>query len=369
MTKGLTRRRWVAWFLLGSAFAFALQLLQVQAMGGGWDGLLQVSATSPLRPVIEAQLGPVSLVQGAGHDGQISYVIGLDPAASELADLVEFPGYRWRRVLYPGVAGLAGALGGHALLLSLAVWAAVGMGLATAAVVDLGALLGLRSWVALGILGNLGVWFSVQLLTADALAVGLALLGVTLWLRGAAFGSVFAFAAAALAKDQYLLVAWSVAGWVAWQGGRAAAMRLAVGSSLPLAAWTVWLQATVGGAVGAEGNLAPPFVGILGGTQRWRLFGTDEIMLGVLALGALGVAIVAPMAARRPLLRFLAWPWVALALVLSHWVWQTGNNAVRVLLPLWVFGTVAVVAAVGERTTRPVNALRSGTDGDRRSGT
>ncbi len=55
----LTPRQLIAWFLVGVLVAVLLQWLQVSALGGDWTGLVSAGETSTLRPLIEAELGPV----------------------------------------------------------------------------------------------------------------------------------------------------------------------------------------------------------------------------------------------------------------------------------------------------------------------
>ena len=214
MSRRLGIRHLVAWFLVGVVVAVFLQWLQVRALSGDWTGLVNAGQESSLRPLIEAQLGPVATVKQAGHDGQFSYLIALDPLGRGPApDLFDHGAYRYRRILLPALGGGFGLLGGEGALAGLAVWTMMGMGLATAAIADLGEALGARPWVVAGVLANPGVWLSVQLLTPDVLALGLALSGVALWHRGLRMWGIMALALAALAKDQYLLVAVGLAGW------------------------------------------------------------------------------------------------------------------------------------------------------------
>ena len=180
----LDLRHLVAWFLIGVVVALLLQWLQVRAVGGDWTGLVNTGRQSALRPLIEAELGPVSTVEQAGHDGQFSYLIAVDPLGrGEAPNLFDHGAYRYRRILLPALAGGFGLWDGEGALAGLIVWSAIGMGLATAAVADLGASFGTRPWVVAGVLANPGVWLSVQLLTPDVLALGLALTGVALWSR------------------------------------------------------------------------------------------------------------------------------------------------------------------------------------------
>ena len=217
----LDLRHLVAWFLIGVVVALLLQWLQVRAVGGDWTGLVNTGRQSALRPLIEAELGPVSTVEQAGHDGQFSYLIAVDPLGrGEAPHLFDHGAYRYRRILLPALAGGFGLWDGEGALAGLIVWSAIGMGLATAAVADLGASFGTRPWVVAGVLANPGVWLSVQLLTPDVLALGLALTGVALWSRASSSLGRGRLALAALAKDQYLLVAFGLAGWEWFRANR-----------------------------------------------------------------------------------------------------------------------------------------------------
>ncbi len=98
---------WSGWWL-----ALLLQWLQVQALGGDWTGLVNTGRQSALRPLIEAELGPVSTVEQAGHDGQFSYLIAVDPLGrGEAPQLFDHGAYRYRRILLPALAGGFGCLG------------------------------------------------------------------------------------------------------------------------------------------------------------------------------------------------------------------------------------------------------------------
>ena len=261
----LDLRHLVAWFLVGVVVALLLQWLQVRAVGGDWTGLVNTGRQSALRPLIEAELGPVSTVEQAGHDGQFSYLIAVDPLGrGEAPNLFDHGAYRYRRILLPALAGGFGLWDGEGALAGLIVWSAIGMGLATAAVADLGASFGTRPWVVAGVLANPGVWLSVQLLTPDVLALGLALTGVALWSRHLRVWGVVALALAALAKDQYLLVAFGLAGWEWFRANRREAVLVVVGAAVPLAIWSIWLTVTMGEGLTPRGNFSVPFGGHLG---------------------------------------------------------------------------------------------------------
>ncbi len=223
--------------------------------------------------------------------------------------------------------------------------AALGVGLATASIAQIAGWLGTRLWVVFGVLANPGVWMSTQLLTSDALALGLSLTGIVLWLRQRRTWAFLIFALALLTKDQYLLVPLAVAGWAWSTGPRREAALVAVVPALPLIAWAMSLSLTLGGGFATRRNFA--LLGILDSARIWRETFPAEQALIALTIAGLLIATVAPLRAGR-LFRWLAWPWVLLALLTSTWVCDLGNNAARVLAPLWVFGLLALSAAMGK---------------------
>jgi hypothetical protein len=332
---GRVRSPWTVWFLVGLLAALWLQWTQASTSHGDWTGLISTGVESPMRPAIEHELGAVSLAPRDGHDGQSSFLIAVDPFNRDATGaLLDDAAYRYRRILYPLLAGGAGLLPARAALIGLILLAAIGMGLATAAMVGIAERLDVSRWVVLGILANPGIWMSVRLLTSDALALGLALTGLLLWWDRRTVWATAAFALAALAKDQYLLVALSAAGWTWFRGTRRQTVGVAVGAIAPLALWVVWLTRTMGNAATVKGNFA--LFGFLDAYRVWPTTPTsDQLLIGFVLIGVVA-GIVVPLGG-SPLLRWLTWPWVALALITSGWVWNLGNNAARVFAPLWIF--------------------------------
>jgi len=328
---------WTAWLFAGMVASLWLQWAQASAVGG-WSGLMATSAESRLRPVIEQELGTVTLLP-SGHDGQFSFVIAIDPFNRQgTAALFDDAPYRYRRILYPLLAGGAGLLPGKVTLVGLILLAALGMGLATASTAALAGRLDISRWVVAAVLANPGVWLGVQLLTSDPLALGLALTALLLWWDRRLAWATLLFGLAALSKDQYLLVGLSVAGWSWFCGQRREALPLAVGTAAPLALWLAWISSTMGNGATVRGNLA--LLGLLDASHLWRnTVLSDQILTGFALAGVL-LAIVLPWKAGS-LFRWLAWPWVLLSLVSSSWVWTVGNNAARVFASLWVFSALS----------------------------
>ena len=215
----LSLRAMLAWMLLGLVIGSFAQAVHLRSLDWEVAATLRVGVESGAKQVIVEELGPIPVTRGLGHDGQYFYLIARDPlAVNGYADLADDGGYRFRRPLYGWLAGGFGLLSPRAALVGLVVWSIIGFAGATAALADVASLLGARSWAVVGVLGNLGLWLSVQLVTADALAMALAMLAVSLALRRRTGWAVAALAAAALTKDTYLLFAFGLGGWMFFQG-------------------------------------------------------------------------------------------------------------------------------------------------------
>ena len=340
-----TGRSALAWFLVGAVAGGFLLWTQALATDGA-NGLLQVGTQSPLRTLIERELGEVPISSAGGHDGQISFGIAIDPAGDEVAPLLgNATGYRYRRIVYPALSSLFGLLSGPTVLWMMLMLAALGMGLTTAGIHMLVEQMDAPTPVVLTVLANPGVWLGVRVLTPDALGLGLAILGLALAARRSDRAAVAVLAAAALTKEQYLLVAIGVAIWSLLEHERMRAALYFVVPAVPLAVWSLVLSARLGGGFDPRNSLDIPGRGILRAIPNWSVHPTD----GLLAWLTLALVVAMAVALLRSSSRFLGsvgWPWVALALVSSSAVWEFGNNSLRALA---ILGPLLALAVWGTR--------------------
>ena len=219
--------------------------------------------------------------------------------------------------------------------MGLAAFTVIGFGVATAATADVASLPGARWWAVLGVLGNLGLWLSVQLATADSLAIALAMLAVSLAIRRRTRWAVLALAAAALTKDAYLLFAVGLAGWMFFEGEGRRAIAVALAPAVPLGLWVGWLSWQVGNGLSAKNNFSWPLVGMVESFTEWE--STGDLVQAMVALAALVGGLIVVVLIRHRLIAWLTVPWIVVALVSSVVVWGDGNNAVRAFAPLWLF--------------------------------
>ena len=340
----------LAWGLVGMFVGTLVQVVHLRDVDWDLVAALRVGAESETRHVIVDELGTVPVTRGTGHDGQYFYLIARDPWATEgYADLTDDGGYRFRRPLYGWLAGGFGALGPRPTLVGLSVWAIVGLALATAATADVVAQLGGRLWGMIGVVANLGLWLSVQLVTADALATGLAMLAVALALRNRSGWGAVALAGAALAKETFVLFAIGLAIWSWLRKDRKAAVSYLIVPAVSLGTWIAWLETQVGGALSPKSNFSLPFLGIIEAVPDWT--NSSEVAHALVAGGSLVIAAAGMLVVRNRLLTWLTIPWVSVAVVSSAVVWAGANNAVRAFAPAWLLGWLSWAVFAQRRNT------------------
>lgn len=339
--------RFWRWFLFGCLTAAFLTIVQAQAVDG-MSGLLSVGEQSPLRELIETELGEVPLAQGRGHDGQVTYAIALDLAGSYVPDLLDHGGYRYRRILMPAASSLFGTLSGESLLLGMVITNILSLGLASGSLALILAIQERSPWAQLGLLANPGVWLSVRLLTVDLLAIALSLAGLVLILKRRPVGAVVMFCLAALTKDQYIIVAVGASLMAAARSRWKTAAVMSAGPAITLAAWSGYVATKMPSALSPRGNFTWPFVGIIEAARVWHTTPTSDIVLSVLTVCAVTLTAVRllTVARNRQYLPFMG-PWLIMAILASSWIWDFGNNAIRVFAPVIIW--LAIDLAYGRQ--------------------
>jgi len=300
--------------------------------------LLRVGETSQLRPLIEAELGAVPLAPGAGHDGQISYAIGLDLVGSEVPTLLDHGAYRYRRILYPLVASLFGLLDGEALLAGMISVTLASAGIAAGAAAATFVVGGRSEWWALVVVLNPGVWLSIGLLTPDVLALALMLIALLILVSQIRL-PLIAMTLSVLAKDVYFITPLGLA-----VGRDRRRWLLALVPLAALTVWMLWLTITMGEGFAPRGTLAWSFVGMIDATTSWKFLSTEEWFYLVFALlsvfGGLVYAVL-----RKSWLRWPILIWSVMGVVSSNWVWDIGNNAARIFAPIVVLIALSLGAS------------------------
>jgi hypothetical protein len=334
--------KWLGWFLVGFCLVLVFQGLYVARYRGDWTVLVRVGAIKPHRGLIEDELGPVKCVDPLGHDGQVNYLIARDPfdrhATSTVLSASDDPPYRFRRILYPLLAGGFGFLDPYATVCGLVFWTAVGGGLLAASCAFLCSEWQLPGIVILFTLFNPGIYLSAQVLTNDILAMGLGLAGVALWCRRRDYLAAAILAAAVLVRETSILFSIALAlTELDRRGIRRAAILLLV-SGLPCLLWSLWVRVTIPGGDGLH-NLSLPLVGYLSSIPLW--IDPARVTFGILTTVFLAASAIIAWKTNTHLLRVSCLAWIGLASILSADVWEHPGNALRAICPLWVFAAMA----------------------------
>jgi hypothetical protein len=353
------------WFAVGAGLALVVMSAYAAP---DWTRLLRVGWANPLLTRMEGELGPIATRDRTGHDGQLYYLIARDPLGTDGTPqaIAVFdnngPRYRYRRILYPWLSGGVGQFGARATLLGMIGWLVFATGLATVAIADLCFQLNLRGVAVLAATTNAGALASLLFLTADALALALALSGLALALRRRYGLATAAFALAVLTKETYVLVPMSLAAWMGQDGRRTAALAIIGLPAATLAAWSIWVLASIPAVEGSVSNIGLPLAGIAEGVTTWIRDerNTAELLLGAFVCLTFLSASLALVISRTSALAWVIVPWLGLASTATLSVWGKPNNVARAFAVLWPLSVLTVVHGVSHRqarrTTRPPQA-------------
>ena len=180
-----------------------------------------------------------------GYDGQFAYYIALNPAGA--ASRLDYPAYRYQRILYPLLAWLF-SLGGWAALLP---WALLGVNLLAVALSAglLGGLLagyGLPPWLAVAFVLFAGPLIALRADLNEPLAVLFVLLGLLAARREQWGWAGLAFALAVLAKETALPFVLGLAAWLLFARRARPALLVLLVSLAPALIWGLLLTRWLG---------------------------------------------------------------------------------------------------------------------------
>lgn len=325
------------WGMVAAAVLLSLLWPLMWAGGQGTvDALLGAGDEGPSRAAIEEEIPDLAPLEGVGHDGQQFYVIARHPFDPQAAEGAVGPlAYRYRRILFPLVAGRMAPGGGRPVIAAFFALSLLGVALGARALQLLGR--GPR-WMPLVAAVSPAVITSLTLSLSDALGSGLALMAVALASRRRWGWAVALAVLAALTRETFLVVAVALlltpAMPVRWRAAALLAPVAAVGG------WMLWLAGAIPGTSvldGGSDQLALPFAGYLSGDTDAQTFLVAGLAIVLLVVGALRTRVVAPHVAAVLALQAVLLVCVS-ELVAFNWV-----NAVRTAAPLLPLAVWAVL--------------------------
>jgi hypothetical protein len=348
--------RW-SWLLVGSTVTFfyvAWVLLTLQH--GSAQDFIHVGRSfvqrSQASPVISGFSG-YRYDDNIGFDGEFMYFIALDPVHARY--YVDYPPYRYTRILYPLVSGALGLYDPNRVAYTLI---AVNLAMIALGTFVLGAWLrrrGVSAWFALVYGFYPGIFITLQRDTSEAMAYSLAIVAIYVFdcgLRWRLVLSAAVFALAALTRETTLVFAgiWALGLLLAGDGTTAVKIatnwrRFAVFGVIafaPLLAWKAFLLVSMH-SLGLEGVLSPiPFGGVFylvrHEVEMEQL--RTVVIPGFLCLGAAIIAIAA--GARRIEI------WALLANTLLYMAFLSSasfidlSSSARVTVPIALAAALAI---------------------------
>lgn len=335
--------------LIAVLMAVTLVALDVSRTGATPLNLVQPGSSGPSEAVFRDDFPDQELLRDTGLDGQQFYAVARNPLDLDEAALsLDRPRYRLQRPLLSWLAWLGHPVGGGTgLILSLFVVNVLAVALLAASTASLSSALGGPRWT--GALVGLypGVWWSLRVTVADALAVALAVAAIALVQLCRTRWATLSGTASVFAKETAVLV---IGGWALRRPldrRRWVPVIVALTSAL---AWALFLRLRLAGSE-EVGELVVPLTG-LRDAVRDRWLNGDELWGLVGAAVGIGAAVAALL--RRGLRHPLG---PAVAIQLGFLLFANGDvlgndfGAGRATLPALALATVVFFAPGREQLT------------------
>jgi hypothetical protein len=271
---------------------------------------------------------------GLGHDGRYFYTIARHPFDyTLLRQRIPITSYRYRRILYPFLAGRLAPHGGTALLLAFVFVSLVGVGIGAWAMTRFPRA---PRWLPLIVAADPGVAVALCFTLGDALATGLALAAFAVMFRRRWAVATVLVVLACLTRETSLLAALCLATWPGIP--RRARVTLAVVPCATYAAWALLVAHLTRSSV-----FAAPEGGLFTFPLRGWAHGTHA-RLDLLIPLALVAVLVAALASRRraplPVRLYIGATTVMLICstraITDQWIDSSRVVAVALPLAVWV---------------------------------
>ncbi len=353
-----------SWLLVGLAVTFVyLSWTLLTLMQGSAQDFIHVGRSFVERSQASAVISGYTGYRfdgDIGFDGQFNYFIALDPTRARF--YVDYPPYRYTRILYPL---LAGTLGGQNPDLVADVLIGINLVMIALGISVLGAWLrrrGVSAWLAVIYGFYPGIFITLQRDTSEIMAYSLVIIAIYLHDFGPRWRLILSaifFSLAALTRETSLVFAgvWGLGVLLAGDGALAARIATSWRKFLlfvaiafgPLLAWKVLLLVWFG-SLGLQGVLSPvPF----GGVHYLIRHETEMEQLRTVVVPAflcLGAAVVALFAGIR---RIEIWALLANSLLYMAFLGPASlddlSSSARVTVPI-ALAAVLAVAALPQRT-------------------
>jgi hypothetical protein len=331
---------------------FALRIL----IPSGMDPtvFLALGEESPVQTAYaEGLLGEVATrPDNLGHDGRFFFAQANDPWYLEPernAAVLDRPIYRGQRMLFPMIAGGFGMFPPGVVVWTMLATNLLAMAIGAWLAARLAASWGTSTWLGLSVPLNIGLLFELDIGGAGILAYTLCLGALLALVNERIALASLLFGGAALSRE--VMVAFAVGVFLLWWlEERRLMWRIVITPFIAVTVWYVYLSFRLTGVPGAGGgteNFTVPFVGIFEAFQSW-IRDTSNLLVN-LSLLVLIVAFT-PLALRsRVPIAWGALPFIAVATVLSVYVWLEPFNFTRALAPVFTAAPFLIALSRGNQ--------------------
>jgi hypothetical protein len=319
---------------------------------------------TPTREYAEERLGEVFLRPAQGHDGKFFFVQANDPWVVDPeinAQVLDRPLYRSQRMLYPVLAGGAGAFGPEAVVWAMILVNVVAMGIGTWVTAKIAMEMGGSPWWGLAFALNLGFISEVNIGGAGVVAAAAAFAAVLMFMKDRIVVGVGMLAIAALAREAMLIAVAGTALWLWLDKRRKLAVTTALVPGLAVVAWAAYLRMRIGeGTVTAEvQEIGWPFAGFVQAIQSWL---DDPIDLAV----GIAMIILFLLFTRRVLIgkHLVGWAFlgfVLLGIAFTEQVWHSYFDITRAVAPISTSFVLLVFLGSRDVNSSQVDRLASAT--------
>ena len=299
-------------------------------------------------------LGDVTPRTLGGHDGKYFFAQANDPWHLDPythAAVLDRPIYRGQRMLFPMLAGGFGLFPPHVVVWAMLVTNLLAIGVGSLFAARLAVHRGASPWLGLAVPLNIGLIFEVYVGGAGIVAYVLCLGAVSFLEEDRSWAAAALLAGAALSREVMLVFAAGVF-VLFWISERRAWWRFVTVPVVAMAFWHLYLRYRLAGVTGVGGGpqiFAVPFTGMWQAFRQWGRQPDDLLLNGAMLLVVVAFTLRA-VRGRLP----LAWgalPFVALASVLSMYVWLEPFDLARAFAP--VLTAAAFVLFVRETEQAP----------------
>lgn len=289
------------------------------------------------REYAENRLGDVFLRPDLGHDGRFFFVQANDPWVvdpAENIEVVDRPLYRSQRMLYPVLAGGAGAFTPETIVLTMTLVNVLAVGLGTWAVSAAAIRMGGSALWGLAFVLNVGFLSEMSIGGAGVVAGAAAFAAVAAYLHRKVAWMIALLTMAVLAREAMLLASLGTAFFL-WRHGekRSAVLSVAIPSAAALV-WALYLRLQIGGGLGDDQiqEIGLPLQGLIEAFGTWTQEPLDLIV------GA-GMVLLMILFVRRALKTDHIAGWISVGFVLlaalfTEQVWRNYFDITRAIAPV-----------------------------------